>query len=462
LSTAQATRPRKSLVSAVGSTAVTKVAVMGVSGVIGIFNSRLIVEHFGTAAYAQYGLLSALPSLLPFADLGIAAVVINAVAGASEPRTDENVRRTIVTALRILMISAAAIVAVSVLITAFGLWPLLLGSGLLATGGSLAAFLCLATFGIALPLTIGPRVLVGMNRNSTQIAATAVVAPFMLVSILLLIAFSVPAASMLAVLTYVAAGVSSAICVVIAARLLRPQFRGALREVIHPRRFPGVPAIGMAWPMLVQMVALPIAMQTDRLLLSHLTHGPQLAQYNLASQLYGIVISTIAAAGITLWPIYARARADLRIESPLKPTMWFTAGGLAMGLVVAAFTPMLAHFVAGDKIRLDFWLVGGFVVFVALQAAKYPVGMYMTDKRGLTFQVWPILVSVPLNLGLSWWLVGVLGAGGPIIGSAISVAACQLIPNLWYVVRDIDARRKKQAEGLPDAEMDGASRLADE
>jgi hypothetical protein len=68
--------------------------------------------------------------------------------------------------------------------------------------------------------------------------------------------------------------------------------------------------------------------------------------------------------------------------------------------------------------------------------------MYMTDHRGLWFQVVPILVLVPLNLGISWWLIGVLGAGGPVIGSAISVALCQVLPNFWYVQRDLKLKRE--------------------
>ncbi|MDQ1583765.1 MAG: hypothetical protein QOF36_1819 [Microbacteriaceae bacterium] len=439
--------------STVGSTAAAKVAVMGVSGVIGIINSRLIIQNFGTDAYAQYGLLAALPALLPFADLGIAAVVINAVAGTPSPRTDDYVRRTVLTAFRILLVAGAIIIGVGIIISLLGWWPLLLGDGLLPDGGSLAAFLCLTTFGLVLPLSVGSRILVGLGKTSTQVLIQAVVAPFMLLSIATLVAVSAPAGSFLAVLSYIANALASAICLIVAARLIRPQLGTAFAQIPHPRRYPGVSAFGVAWPMLVQMIALPISMQTDRLLLSHLTHGTELAQYNLASQLFGLELQTIAAAGITFWPIYARARAERRIESPLRPTLWFTLGGLGLGLALAAVTPWLAGFISTGKLVLDPWLIGGFVAFVALQAAKYPIGMYMTDQRGLTFQVWPILVSVPLNLGLSWWLIGVVGAGGPIIGSAISVALCQVIPNLWYVNRDLGARRRlRRAREVSDDE----------
>mgnify|MGYP001147440059 CR=1 FL=1 len=157
---------RGGMVRAVGSTAVMKVIVMGLSGVIGIVNSRVIIQHFGTEAYAQYGLLAALPALLPFADLGIAAVVINAVAGSSSPASDRTVRRTIVTAFRILLLSAAVIIAAGVVISLLGWWPAILGGGLMPDGGSLAAFLCLFTFAIVLPLTVGSRILVGLGRTS--------------------------------------------------------------------------------------------------------------------------------------------------------------------------------------------------------------------------------------------------------------------------------------------------------
>jgi hypothetical protein len=81
---------------------------------------------------------------------------------------------------------------------------------------------------------------------------------------------------------------------------------------------------------------------------------------------------------------------------------------------------------------------------VALQAAKYPIGMYMTDKAGLTFQVVPSLAMIPLNLGVSWALIAPFGAAGPIIGSAVTVLLLQMVPNLWYVSKDLAKRRAER------------------
>ena len=367
-------------------------------------------------------------------------------------RTDDFVKRAIVTALRVLLVSGGIMVAVSAVITLLGWWPVLLGEGLLPDGGSLAAGLCLAVFGLVLPLTVGQRILVGLRRTSTQVASQAVVAPFMLLAIGSAVMLSVPAGSYLAVISYVANALVSVICLVVAARALSPQLGQAVRLVPRLRSYRGVPAIGLAWPMLVQMIALPVAMQTGRLLLSHLAGPEELAQYNLASQLFGIVLQTVAAAGIALWPIYAAARTAGRVESPAVPTLWFLLGGLVLGGALAVLSPFLAEFVSGGQIVLDGWMLGAFVLFVGLQAAKYPIGMYMTDKTGLVFQVLPIVLMVPLTLGLSWWLIGEIGAAGPVLGSAIAVAICQLVPNLWYVQRDLARRRAEAARtAAPDA-----------
>ncbi|MGO4491886.1 polysaccharide biosynthesis protein [Arthrobacter sp. 2YAF22_2] len=432
---------RRGLLATVGGTAATKVAVMGVSGLLGIVTSQLIIAHFGTDAYAQYGLLSSIPSLLPFADLGIAAVVINAVAGSSKPKSDEYVLGAILTAMRILLVSGLIFIVISFAVYWLGWWPAILGNGLLPGDGAVAACACLALFGLALPLSIGQRILVGLERTNVQVMSQIVVAPLILTAVLVTVGIAAPAGSFLATFSYIANAINSLICLIIAGRLISPQLKSAIRAIPHVRRHRGVRAAHLAWPMLLQMIALPVAMQTDRLLLSHLTTGSELAQYNLGSQLYGIVIQTVAAAGIAFWPIYAKARSASRVESPLIPTLWFATGGVALGIVLAALSPLVVDFISGGKIQLDNWLIFGFVVFVGLQAAKYPVGMYMTDHQGLRFQTIPIFIMVPLNLGLSWWLIGLLGAGGPIVGSAISVAVCQVGPNIWYVNRDLKRRR---------------------
>ncbi|WP_026075165.1 lipopolysaccharide biosynthesis protein [Cellulomonas massiliensis] len=439
--------------AAVGGTALVKVLVLGLSGVLGIVTSRLILSHFGEAAYAQYGLISALPNLLPFADLGIGAAVVNAIAESADPRRDVVVRRTMTSALRILLCSGGVIAVVSVVLGVTGVWPAILGDDLLPGTGAVAMW-SMVLFGLALPFTIGQRTLIGLGRNPAQIATQALVAPFIMLAVVVTLAAGW-SGTVLPLWSYVAAALVSVLCFLIARRLLGPQLGASVRDVPRRRAVPGVRVMHVAGPMLVQMIALPIAMQTDRLLLSHLATTTELARYNLASQFFGIVLQTISAAGVALWPIFAKHRSTGTIRSPFAAMWAFTGAALLVAGVLCAVLPWLTAFVSDGRITLPWQLVVAFVAFVAVQAAKYPLGMYMTDAAGLRFQVPPILVLVPANLALSWALIGPLGAAGPVVGSTVTVLLCQVLPNVWYVRRDL--RRRREAASAQDVLAETAS-----
>lgn len=424
----------------VGGAAGVKVVVMGVTGLIGLLTSRIILSNFGVEAYAQYGLIASLPSLLPFADLGLAAVVINAAAETDDPRHDPRMRRALVSACRVLIVSGTVIVLVAAVITLGGWWPALLGPGLMEGGGWVVG-VSLALFGLGLPLTIGPRLLVGLGKNTIQIATQSLVAPIILLFIGGTVLLHVPAAQYLAVFTYIAGIVVSVVCLGIAARLVAPQMSEVMREIPRVRTYRGTRVMHLAGPMLVQMLALPIAMQTSRILVSHLAGAQQLAEYNLASQLFSIAIQTISAAGLALWPIYARARAKRDVQSPFVPTAWFLVGGIALAGGMALLSPWLADLASGGALALSVNLVVAFVVFVTLQAVKYPIGMYMTDARGLAFQVIPTVLMVPIALGLSWVLIPVMGAAGSVVAVSVAVLLCQVVPNFLYVMHDLRRRR---------------------
>jgi O-antigen/teichoic acid export membrane protein len=428
----------------VGTTAGMKVLVMGISGVVGIITSRLIIEHFGVDSYAQYGLLASLPALIPFADLGIGAAIVNTVAGSSDPRRDDAVHRVLTSALRVLLGSASVIAALSVVLLLTGMWPRLLGDGLLPDG-EVVATICFVVFALTLPLGLGARVLVGLNRNPSQVAAQAVVAPFILVCVSTSIITGIHAGGFVALFSYLAATASALVCLALAARSIGPQLKRAVWAVPRWRAEPGVRIMNTAWPMLVLMLSEAFAMQTDRVLISNRADSATLAQYNLSFQLFGIVLQTVSAAGIALWPMYARARSRGEVRSPFKPALVFLVAGLVLGLMMAGLSPWLTALVSDGKIEVGGWILFGFTAWVGVQALKYPLGMYMTDAAGLRFQVVPSLMMMVVSIGLSWWLIGEVGAAGPAIGTAIAVGVCQIPAMVFYIVRDLRRRRLDEA-----------------
>jgi hypothetical protein len=147
------------------------------------------------------------------------------------------------------------------------------------------------------------------------------------------------------------------------------------------------------------------------------------------------VWQVVSAAGFALWPIFAKQRANRATASPLPISLGFGAAAAAVTTVIAFASPLLARLASGGELSLSPLLVLVFSVFMVFQALKYPLGMYMTDAPGLRFQAYMILAMVPVNIGLSYWLAGLLGAAGPVIGSLVGVALFQFLANLLYVRR---------------------------
>ena len=445
--TASATAParaddRGGVLRGAARSAGVRVLVLPVSALLGIVVTRLVIDNYGPAAFAQYGLLVGIAALLPFADLGMSAALMNVVAAAERPGDDDAVRGVLITAVRVLLGSAAVLGAVALGITALDLWPVLLGPGLMPGSGPAVALSCVLLIAVTMPLGLGQRLLAGLGRNHVSIGVLGLQTPLVLAALAALLWWDVPFGPWVAVLAYAATLLLSGVCTVLVARRLRPGFGWALRRVPRLRSVRGARVAHVAWPMLVQMIALPIAMQTDRIVLSHRSGTQALAEYNLASQMFTPIWALVSAAGVTLWPVFARARARREHRSPLPMALLF--GGLAAVLasVVALASGLLARLASGGAVELGRLLVVSFAVLMVVQAVKYPIGMFLTDARGLRFQALVVVAALPVNVGLSWYLAGPLGAAGPVIGSVVAVACSQVLADVVYVRRRLRADRR--------------------
>jgi O-antigen/teichoic acid export membrane protein len=412
-----------------------KFVALGISAVLGILITRIIITNFGTDVFAQYGLLIGLGALLPIGVLGVDAPIVNTVAVSEDVGNDRKLQDILVSSIRVLLVAGAVLLVVVLLMSIFGLWDALLGDGLLVTSGAIAAGLCMALWSIGMPFGIGSKVLAGLGKNYISIAVSGIQSPIVLVILLIALALGADreTGSYIPVVSYAATLLIGMIATIIAAKLVRPTLWQAIKRAPFPRRFSGAKILDQAWPMTIIMIALPVGMQTDRIVLSHVATSIDLAQYNLASQMYTPIFALVSAAGFTLWPRFAAARAKNQEESPRGLSLVFGAIAAAFCLGVSLIAGPLAEFASGGEVTLGIWLLVTFSAWMIIQAFQYPFGMYLTDKRGLRFQALMVSLMLPFNLGASWVLAERYGAVGPVIGSAIGVLFFQLIANLIFV-----------------------------
>lgn len=421
-----------------GANAASRLLVLPVSAVLGLVVTRLVIEEYGEADYAQYALLIGVAALIPFADLGISAALMNAVAEADDPRGDNHVRGVLVSCLRVLTCSAAVILVLTAAITVTGSWDDLLGEGLQADSGPAAAAGCLVVIAMTLTVSFGQRILIGLSRYYVVILVNGLQTPLVLLAVLAMLWLDLDGGGYVAVLGYAASFLLTVVVLVLANRAIAPALSRAFSDARRVRAVRGAKVADTALPMLVQMVALPLAMQSDRLVLSHVADTDALTEYSLAAQMYNPFVGVIATAGVALWPVFAKARGD-RVKAEVSPTgmaLVFGAIALVLGLVLVVASGPLAALASNGRIELESPLVIAFTAFLVVQAMKYPLGMYMTDARGLRFQAVMITAMLPVNLGLSLVLAERLGAAGPVIGSVVGVLFFQVAANWAYVRRD--------------------------
>jgi O-antigen/teichoic acid export membrane protein len=430
---------RKLLGTAPGKNAAIKAGTLALSASFVLLNTRALITYGGADVFALVALVVSILTLLPFADLGVGAALTNAVSKANAGNTldRDSYLPTLGACLRVLMLMATLLVLTASAFGAFGLWPDILGLQRNATNINLSATLAFALYAIALPLGLGQRILLGLGRNHVSILLHGLSAPLTLLGTTLAVRNGVSAAWLL-LPPALAALVVALLSAIFALRATSNSPRQVLSVTIKTGAL-SERLRSTAGPMLVINLGIPLAVQTDRLILSHRSTFSELALYSLAAQLYLPFMAVIGSAGISLWPIFSRRR-----SAGSEPILPRVVVGFGLAAATMATALMLgggaaAGFVSDGELVPSLTLFSAFGLLLLVQALHYPAGTYLTTPAGLQFQAKCVVVMLPLNLGLSWWWAASWGAVGPVFASAVAVAVAQALPA--FLLARIDERQ---------------------
>ncbi len=135
-----------------------------VVALLGLANTAIVVRETGEAVYGLVSLVATITLLFPFADLGIGATVINASAMLVGGSRDQNAVDVIRRAYRVLVRVAGVLIAVAVCVMALDGWSAVVG---IASGPEdrWAITVAACVFALTIPAGLGPRILVGIDRN---------------------------------------------------------------------------------------------------------------------------------------------------------------------------------------------------------------------------------------------------------------------------------------------------------
>jgi O-antigen/teichoic acid export membrane protein len=217
----------------------------------------------------------------------------------------------------------------------------------------------------------------------------------------------------------------------LAARLVGISVSDLLRAVVN-RRVKGAKIGAEARPAFAMWIMLPIAYQTDRLILSHLSTAEQLASYNVAVQFYNAALSIVATGASTMWGFFARARqaSDLPTSSEfVRLTTAFALLGLTLAIAYSVGLPKGVSLISGGKIGVSLGVVLGFSALLICQSFHYPSAMLQTDPRGLLFNAYATGAMTIINVALGVLLTPSLGATGPVLASVVALTVALSLPS---------------------------------
>jgi O-antigen/teichoic acid export membrane protein len=408
-----------------------------VQAITGSLTTYLCVRAVGVEAYATVGLLLGLQGFSGFLNLGTPAALSTAV-GEAPIRGDDTLARTFVTSLRSVVPVSAIVVVLAVVLAAAGAWPDILGRGRpdLLTAGALVVVIGLA---LAQPMGLQQAILMSSGRTWLAIVGSTSGA------VLALVGTAVAAAVGAPVLWFVIVPTLCQLTGMVvwsgaARRIVGMSLPGLMRAAMD-RDYRGIRIRLQSAPALVIWIFLPLAYQTDRIILDHFSTSAQLASYNVACQVFTPVLSIVTLGSASLWGYYSMRR----IEGTLPSQRAFThaslalaGAGLLLGIAYVIVTPGLSHLVTGHRVSVSVGLAFAFALFMVVQSFHQPSAMLQTDVAGLRFNAAAVVVMTVLNITLSIALARPLGAAGPVLASALSLMTALAIPSFvrgWRILK---------------------------
>ena len=392
-----------------------------------LITSRLVIQKYGIDSFDSFALILTLINLIPLNNLGVGAAVTSAYA--SDGPTAEHSKRVTLTAARTLVVSTVGTAAIALGLSAVNAWPTLLGK---ASGPNWFCGVAMAIYALSFLPGLGQSMLLGVHRNHVTVIVQTFFTPLILVGTVSIIAFGATGDAVMLVPPAALTAINILTCV-LASRDTGISWAWLVRALPSRTRFPGAPIRGMSGPVLLITLATPIALQSDRIVLSHVSTTQAVANYTVLMQIIAPALALIAASAQPLWPIYTAARAEGRRGPSLgKMLVIFCGSALVLGAVLALLSNPIAYLIGGHKIHLG-WLLpvsGGLAVMTA--AASYPVAMALMDPAGVRLLSVLTGVALPVNIALSvffgrWW-----GAPGPLLASVLVGILIQTLPALLY------------------------------
>ncbi|MEW9872760.1 oligosaccharide flippase family protein [Arthrobacter sp. HS15c] len=394
--------------------------------------AALLIQGASVEDYAGYTLVASILPILAFLDLGYGGAATNwATEYANTP--EPTARLLLQGRLRRALGAAYVPTGVGLILAiASSIWAAMADMRWLHIPISVLS-ITFAVYVLSIPFAIISKLLIGTGRTTLwiiiQMIQPLVALSFVAITIWLRVTYMIP----------VAPAVSLLVMCIVGAKFGLASVRIPLSGVLGNRdkRVNNEALFSSAWPMMIILIANPLALSSDRLLLSWFGNTDDVASYSLGAQLFSPALALLSATGLALWPHFAKKRFVGDDTRPWRMVFIFTMVAAIGSAALIALSPWLADLISGNKIQLALVLVICLASSLVVQSAQLPMGMYMMHGSGPKFQAALLVFMFVLKFFLSFVWIPTIGPGGPALATAVAITVCQLVPGAYLIARRV-------------------------
>ncbi len=410
----------------------------------------LTIGYLGVEQYGMLATLTALTSMLVFADLGLSNGLMNIVSDANGKDDKASASVAVSSGFFMLALGAVAVGTAFAMAYPFVEWGRIVGvktPSAIAEAGPTAAVL-VAVFVVGLPLGIIERIRLAYQES--YLNAIAAIG-----------ASSIGLAALLAVIF----GGGSLPLVVLAISLPPVVALGANGYLLFRNRpwlLPGIRRVQRTMAMrlarlgllfLILQLAVAVAYQSDVVVAAVVLGAQAAATYAVTMKVFLLIPSLVGMFLLTLWPAYTEALArhdGAWIRRTLRRSIWVavvTTSAASLSLVIAG--PWLIRTWTHGAVDPPAGLLVGAALWAVVSTGFNTVAMLLNAASVMAFQVIVALSMATVSVTLSVVLANAIGLAGIIWGTLIAYVLVSALPVCIYLPRIL--RQLGVAEQAPDA-----------
>ncbi len=195
----------------------------------------------------------------------------------------------------------------------------------------------------------------------------------------------------------------------------------------------------------ILQIASVVGYQSDNFIIARILGPEAVTEYAVAMKLFSLPPLLIGMFLTPLWPAYgeAAARGDMAwVRKAFKISVIASAAvsvPVTLGLIVFA-DPLIVMWI-GPSVSPSSDLVVGMGVWSVMAVFGGCFAVLLNALHAVKFQVVTAVLMAVANVGLSIYLVSMIGTVGAILGSILATALFITFPYIFYIARILKSTR---------------------